>query len=161
VKRFPTGSYGRQRLQFFPAPFKAPLRTFAVLVFAWQEDRVVVCDIEDRGWSIPSGRVEANESSLDAAHRESHEEAGVSLDRVQYIGCYHISERREVRWADCFAAKVAGVGEIEMTQESHGMKLVTIEELPTLYHLWNPLTEAVFKYSYEVVQRLTDRRCAK
>lgn len=159
MKRFPTGSFGRQRLQFFPAPFKAPLRTFAVLVFAWQDDRVVICDIEDRGWCIPSGRVEPDENSAEAARRESLEEAGIQLDRVQYIGCYHISERREVRWADCYAAKVQEVGEIGMTQESREMRLVTIEELPTLYHLWNPLTEAVFKYSYEVVQRLSDKRC--
>lgn len=160
MKRFPSGSYGRQRLQFFPAPFKAPLRTFAVLVFAWQEDRVVICDIEDRGWCIPSGRVEASETSADAARRESIEEAGVQLDRLQYIGCYHISERREVRWADCYAAKVQEVGEIGMREESREMRLVRIEELPGMYHLWNPLTEAVFRYSYEVVQRLADRRCA-
>jgi 8-oxo-dGTP diphosphatase len=135
------------------------LRTFAVLVFAWQDDRVVICDIEDRGWCIPSGRVEADENSLQAAHREAQEEGGVELDRVQYIGCYQISERREVRWADCYAAKVANVGEISMKQESLGMKLVTVEELPAIYHLWNPLTEAVFHFSHEVVERLKDSRC--
>jgi 8-oxo-dGTP diphosphatase len=159
MRRFPSGTFGRQRLQFFPAPFKAPLRTFAVLVFAWQDDRVVICDIEDRGWCIPSGRVEADENSLQAAHREAQEEGGVELDRVQYIGCYQISERREVRWADCYAAKVANVGEISMKQESLGMKLVTVEELPAIYHLWNPLTEAVFHFSHEVVERLKDSRC--
>lgn len=159
MRKFPSGTFGRQRLQFFPAPFKAPLRTFAVLVFAWKEDRVVVCDIEDRGWCIPSGRVEPHEESLQAAHREAMEEGGIELARVQYIGCYNISERREVRWADCYAAKVARVGEISMTEESRGMKLLTIEELPAIYHLWNPLTEAVFQYSFEVVQRLSDVRC--
>jgi 8-oxo-dGTP diphosphatase len=159
MKRFPSGTFGRQRLQFFPAPFKAPLRTFAVLVFAWQGDRVVICDIEDRGWCIPSGRVEPSETSLEAAHREAQEEGGVELERVQYIGCYQISERREVRWADCYAAKVTNVGEISMKEESLGMRLVTVEELPAIYHLWNPLTEAVFQYSREVVQRLSDSRC--
>jgi 8-oxo-dGTP diphosphatase len=160
MKRFPSGTFGRQRLQFFPAPFKAPLRTFAVLVFAWQGDRVVICDIEDRGWCIPSGRVEADESSLEAARREAMEEGGVELERVQYIGCYHISERREVRWADCYAAKVKKIGEISMKEESLGMKLVKIEELPEIYHLWNPLTEAVFQHSFEIVQRLSDARCS-
>lgn len=160
MKRFPSGTFGRQRLQFFPAPFKAPLRTFAVLVFAWKEDRVVICDIEDRGWCIPSGRVEADENSIEAAHREAKEEGGVDLERVQYIGCYQISERREVRWADCYAAKVSNVGEISMKEESLGMKLVTVEELPAIYHLWNPLTEAVFNYSREVVKRLSDSRCS-
>jgi 8-oxo-dGTP diphosphatase len=159
MKRFPSGSFGRQRLQFFPAPFKAPLRTFAVLVFAWQGDRVVICDIEDRGWCIPSGRVEPDETSCQAAHREAMEEGGVELDRVQYIGCYQISERREVRWADCYAARVKTVGEISMKQESLEMRLVTVDELPGIYHLWNPLTEAVFHYSREVVQRLENHHC--
>lgn len=159
MRRFPSGTFGRQRLQFFPAPFKAPLRTFAVLVFAWQGDKVVICDIEDRGWCIPSGRVEPNETSLEAAHREALEEGGVELERVQYIGCYQISERREVRWADCYAARVTNVGEISMKEESLEMRLVTVEELPAIYHLWNPLTEAVFQYSRQVVERLSDSRC--
>jgi 8-oxo-dGTP diphosphatase len=159
MRRFPAGTFGRQRLLFYPAPFKAPLRTFAVLVFAWQGDKVVICDIEDRGWCIPSGRVEAGEDSLQAAHREAQEEGGVELERVQHIGCYQISERREVRWADCYAARVSNVGEISMKEESLGMKLATIAELPAIYHLWNPLTEAVFHYSHEVVERLKDSRC--
>ena len=72
MKRFPPGTYGRQRLQFFPAPFQAPLRAFAVLVFPWQDDRVLICDIEDRGWCIPSGRVEAEETSLEHTEMAAH-----------------------------------------------------------------------------------------
>jgi 8-oxo-dGTP diphosphatase len=153
VKRFPSAQYGRQRLQFFPAPFHAPLRAFAVLVFAWQDDHVLICDIEDRGWCIPSGRVEAGESSLEAGHREAQEEGGAILEFMQYIGCYHISERREVRWADCYAARVSDLVEIGMAEESKGRKLVTMDELPNIYHVWNPLTEMVFRHSHDVVHR--------
>lgn len=159
MRRFPSGAFGRQRLQFYPAPFKSPLKPFAVLVFAWEGDRVVICQIEDRGWCIPSGRVEAGESPCEAAIREAREEAGIELDRVQYIGSYQISERSEVRWADCFAAKVCSIGEIGNKQESLDMKLVTMDELPAIYHLWNPLIESIFQYSSEVVERLKDRRC--
>lgn len=153
VRRFPTGQYGRQRLQFFPAPYRAPLRSFAGLVFPWQGDRVLVCDIAGRGWCIPSGRVEPNETSLEAVKREALEEAGAVLCDVQYIGCYHISERREVRWADCYVAQVADLVEIGMKQESFGRRLCTLEELPEIYHLWNPLTEMVFEHSREVLER--------
>jgi 8-oxo-dGTP diphosphatase len=158
VKRFPSAQYGRQRLQFFPAPFRAPLRAFAVLVFPWDGERVLICDIEDRGWCIPGGRVEAGETSLEAAHREAVEEGGVILENVQYIGCYHISERREVRWAECYAARVGQLVEIGMTEESKGRKLVTLAELPALYHIWNPLTDMVFQYSREVVERTLARK---
>jgi 8-oxo-dGTP diphosphatase len=153
VKKFPSGVYGRQRLQFFPAPFRAPLRAFAALVFPWVEDQVVICDIVGRGWCIPSGRVEPNETSAEAVRREALEEGGIVLSCLQYIGCYHISERREVRWADCYAAHVAELGEIGMAEESKERRLVRLDELPELYHNWSELTSMVFEHSAEVLRR--------
>jgi 8-oxo-dGTP diphosphatase len=155
--RFPVGKYGRQTLQFFPAPFRAPLRAFAVLVFPWKEEQVLICDIDGRGWCIPSGRVEPSETSDEAVRREALEEAGAVLSDLQYIGCYKITEKREVRWADCYAAHVSSLVDIGMTAESFGRKFVSLSELPEVYHLWNPLTEMVFCHSQEVLRR-TDRR---
>ena len=157
MKRFPTGQYGRQSLQFFPAPFHAPLRAFAGLVFPWDGDRVLVADICERGWCIPSGRVEPSETSLEAVRREALEEAGAVLKDIQYIGCYQISERQEIRWADCYVAMIERLEEIGMKEESKGRRLVTLEELPAIYHLWNPLTQKVFEHSLEVLARGTSR----
>ncbi|HEY0867778.1 MAG TPA: NUDIX domain-containing protein [Fimbriimonas sp.] len=153
VKRFPSGEYGRQRLVFHPAPFRAPLRAFAGLVFPWHEDKVLLCNIDGRGWCIPSGRVEPNETSLQAVHREALEEAGAILCGVQYIGCYHVIERREVRWIDCYAARIKELVEIGMQEESLGRYFAALDELPQLYHLWNPLTEMVFRHSMEILDR--------
>ncbi len=158
MKNFPPGTYGRQRLQFFPAPFRAPLRAFVGLVFPWDGEKVLVCDIEGRGWCIPSGRVEPMESSLEAVRREALEEGGAVLKDVQYIGCYRISERREIRWADCYVARVASLVEIGMQEESKGRQLVTMDELPAIYHLWTPLTKLVFEHSREVLKR-GERAC--
>lgn len=158
MRRFPSGQYGRQRLQFYPAPFRAPLRAFAGLVFPWQGDQVLICDIEGRGWCIPSGRVEPFETSLEAIKREALEEAGAVLDDIQYIGCYHITERREVRWADCYAAHVVELVEIGMQEESLGRMYARMEELPAIYHLWNPLTEMVFEHSREVLGRCPKKK---
>ena len=153
MKRFPTGEYGRQRLEFFPAPRKAPLRAFAALVFPWVEDRVVICDIAGRGWCIPSGRVEPNESSMEAVRREAAEEAGVEFCAVHYIGCYRITEKSEVRWADCFTARVKCLAEISMPEESRGRRIVSLDELPPIYHLWNELTERVFVHAQAALAR--------
>jgi 8-oxo-dGTP diphosphatase len=153
VKRFPCGQYGRQKLNFFAAPYRPPIRAFAALVFPWCDDRVLVCDIADRGWSIPSGRVEPFETSIDAARREAVEEAGALLADLQYIGCYQITERQEVRWADCFVARVCDLEEIRMPEESLGRRLCTLSELAQIYHLWNDLTEAVFLHSREILER--------
>jgi 8-oxo-dGTP diphosphatase len=157
MRRFPTGQYGRQRLQFFPAPFRAPLRAFAALVFPWEGERVLIANIEGRGWCIPSGRVEPAETSREAVVREAMEETGAQLLDVQYIGCYHISERREVRWADCYVARVGELGDIGRPDESKGRRFATLQELPAMYHLWNPLTRMVFEHSYEILQRAISR----
>lgn len=153
MSRFPSGKYGRQRLEFFPAPFRAPLRAFAALVFPWHEGHVLICNIADRGWCIPSGRVEPNESSLEAAVREAREEAGAILEDVLYLGCYRITERGEIRWADVYASRVKELVEMPEGFESIGRQTLPLSELPEVYHLWNPLTEAVFKYSEEILKR--------
>ena len=153
MRRFPAGQYGRQRLQFFPAPFHAPIRAFAGLVFPWDGDKVLVADICERGWCIPSGRVEPTESSLEAVRREALEEAGAVLKDIQYIGCYQITERQEVRWADCYVAHIDRLEEIGMQEESQGRRLVSLEELPGMYHLWNELTKMVFEHSKEILER--------
>lgn len=151
--KFPSGKYGRQRLEFHPAPFRAPLRAFASLVFPWQGDQVLLCNICDRGWCIPSGRVEPGESSQCAALREAKEEAGAILSQMLYLGCYRITERSEVRWADVYVAQVDELCDMDPQFESIGRTWVTIEQLPEIYHLWTPLTEALFCHSRTVLTR--------
>jgi 8-oxo-dGTP diphosphatase len=158
LKKFPIGPYGRQKLQFYPAPFRAPLRAFAGLVFPWLDEKILLCDIEDRGWCIPSGRVEPNETSLEAVIRECLEEGGAELEDVQYIGCYQISERQEIRWADVYTARVLKLGEITMKEESLGRQLVSMDDLPAIYHLWTPLTEMVFEHAREIMDRCESHR---
>jgi 8-oxo-dGTP diphosphatase len=123
------------------------------LVFPWRGEKVLVCDIADRGWCIPSGRVEPAESSLDAVRREAVEEGGAMLECLQYIGCYQITERNEVRWADCYVAHVGGLGDIQVIEESKGRRFMTLDDLAEHYHVWNELTEQVFRFSYEVYAR--------
>lgn len=153
LKKFPSGSYGRQTLQFHPAPYKAPLRAFAALVFPWRGEEILLCNIEDRGWCIPSGRVEAYESSLDAVHREAMEEAGAVLEAIQYIGCYRIQEKSEIRWADVFTARVADLKEITVPEESLGRQFCTMDDLPTTYYQWDEQTKMVFEHALGIMRR--------
>ena len=142
---------------FHAAPYRAPLRAFAALVFCWHEEHVLLCDIEDRGWCIPSGRVEPFEEPLEAARREAVEEAGAILRDIQYLGCYRVTERREVRWLDVFVAEVDSLCEISCPQESRGRQFVTPDQLPEIYYNWSPLIAEVFSYSQEVMKRLRSR----
>ncbi|MBA4293462.1 hypothetical protein C0431_10900 [bacterium] len=152
--RFPVGKYGNQTMEFFPAPYRAPLRAFAALVFPWQQEKILIADIYERGWCIPSGRVEPGEESQAAAIREAKEEAGAILGCTAYIGCYRMASPVEVRWADVFVAEVKTLSDITHTDESSGRKFCTLDELPDCYHLWNPLTEAVFNHSLTILNRM-------
>jgi 8-oxo-dGTP diphosphatase len=150
-QKFSPGTYGKQKLQFMPAPFKAPLRAFASLVFPWRGEEILLCDIEDRGWCIPSGRVEAFETSREAAQREALEEAGAILGPLHYLGCYRITEKSEVRWADVHVAEVCELQEITMPQESLGRKFVHKSQLSNEYYEWCELTSQVFDHAYRVI----------
>ncbi|HCE00367.1 MAG TPA: hypothetical protein DER07_04940 [Armatimonadetes bacterium] len=157
MRRFPSGRYRKQVLQFFPAPFRPPLRPFVVLVFAWSGDRVLVCQIEDRGWCVPSGRIEPQEHPEDAARREAMEEGGAVLGDLLYLGTYQMREGSNVRWASCYVCELQSLGPIPEWTESTGCRLLRLEELPGVYHIWNQLTEQVFRYSFEVLQRHRQR----
>lgn len=86
--------------------------------------------------------------------REAVEEGGAVLRQVQYIGCYRVTERKELRWLDVFVAEVDSLGEIGCPDESLGRKLVSEDELPGLYYNWSPLIAEVFDHSRDVINRM-------
>lgn len=151
------GKWGQQTLNFYPAPYRAPVRAFAALLFPWSGSKILVCDILDRGWCVPSGRVEPSESSLDAALREAREEAGAEVGDSQYIGCYRIADKTQIRWADCYVGRVVTLGEIGKPEESRGCTLMDLAQMAEHYHLWNDLTEQVVAHSFAVLTRAERR----
>jgi 8-oxo-dGTP diphosphatase len=151
--RFPCGRWGKRQLIFHPAPFHPPFRPFAAMVFVWDNDRTLLCRIPGRGWCIPSGRVEGNETGEDAAIREAYEEGGVVVDNLRYLGCYQITERNATIWAEAFTATVDKFVDIPEESESRARLLVDQDDLPCCYHFWDPLAEAVFEHAKDVVSR--------
>ncbi|MBL8069123.1 MAG: NUDIX hydrolase [Armatimonadetes bacterium] len=145
---FPTAVLSEGRLDFFPVPFQPPAPTFAVVVFAWQEESVLLAEIPGRGWCVPSGRVEIGERPDQTAIRETFEETGAVIAPPSLIG-YNRWESvgSALRWVAVFAARVESLGSIPKGSESAGRSLCPLAGLPKTYYLWNPLTEAVFRYS--------------
>lgn len=113
----------------------------------------MLCNICNRGWTIPSGRVEGGEEGLQAALREAYEEAGAHAKNIRYMGCYRICDGKNTRWAEVYVGEIAELVEIPEKSESSGRRLVSRDELPTVYHDWSELFEKMFDYSYEVLQR--------
>ena len=151
--KFPCGRWGRRQLVFHPAPAHPPFRPFAAMVFVWQGDRTLLCRIPGRGWCIPSGRVEGTETGEEAARREAFEEGGVLIDDLRYLGCYQITERNAVLWAEAFTARAVDFVDIPEESESNARLLVDRDDLPCCYHFWDPLAEAVFEHAHSVAFR--------
>ncbi len=153
MRKFPASHWNKKQLEFWPAPERPPFRPFAAMMFVWNGDEAVIAYIPGRGWSIPSGRLEPGEDGLSAALRETYEEIGVKAKNVTYLGCYRITEPKSVRWAEVFVGEVDDWLEIPPHSESSDRQQVSIENLPNVYHIWNPLFEQLFAYSKEVLSR--------
>lgn len=153
MRRFPSGKWGGNTLEFWPAPQHAPFRPFAAMMFIWKDEEVLLCKIPGRGWCIPSGRVEPNEEPKQAAIRESYEEAGARLKNIRYLGAYRISSKREIKWAETFVGELDILEEIPVESEAEDRLFVSLSEIPNIYHIWNPLFEKLFPYSLEVLKR--------
>jgi 8-oxo-dGTP diphosphatase len=153
MKKFPVDHQGNQTMEFFPTPFNSPFPPFAALSFIWHGDQVVLANITKRGWCVPSGRIEPNETPAQTAIRESQEEAAAIIKNPITIGSFKITTESKVVWAAAFAANLDSLQEFRPTEETTDRKLFTRDELPEIYYLWNPLTEAVFQHAFDCLKR--------
>ena len=151
---FPTVRWKNERATFVPAQSEdeepAGVPRPAALVFPFYGDRVVLADIETRGWCIPSGHLEAGETAEDAVRRESIEEAGAVLGRVLYVGYFILTDigSGAVRHAPTFIAEVSAIGAIPDGTESRGAYLAPVEDIAAMYFAWDDLLAGVFAHAY-------------
>ena len=131
-------------------------RLWAVLLFVFYGDKVALADIDGRGLTIPSGRIEPGETLDEAAVREAWEETGADLDpqRRRLIGCYRLTPRTgehagKTRYCPVFAAEAFGFAPLPAGSESRGLVLAAWEDVADLYFTWDPLMAAVFDYARE------------
>ena len=97
--------------------------------------------------------MEGTETGEEAARREAFEEGGVLIDDLRYLGCYQISERNAVLWAEAFTARAVDFVDIPKESESNARLQVDRDDLPCCYHFWDPLAEAVFEHAHNVAFR--------
>ncbi|MCS6830675.1 MAG: NUDIX domain-containing protein [Armatimonadota bacterium] len=147
--RFPTVCWHEKQVTFRPRRTWRGLEpVYAVLLFAFFGGRVVLCDIERRGWSIPSGHLQPGETPEQAIRREAREEAGIVLDKIQPLGVYVLTDSAGGQWyAPVFVGEVAHFTSIPDSSESHGILLMPPEDVQEVYHLWDPLIAEVFHYA--------------
>ncbi len=147
--KFPTVRWHEKLVTFRPRRTWRGLQpVYAVLLFAFFGDRVVLSDIEGRGWSVPSGHLQEGETPEQAIRREAQEEAGIVLNKMEPLGVYLLQEADGTRWyAPVFIGEVAHFMAIPDSSESHGVLLIPPEDVQEVYHLWDPLIAQVFQYA--------------
>ena len=117
----------------------------------------MLADIATRGWCIPSGHVEAGETFEEAVRREAWEETGATLGRVAYLGRFILTdlESGETRHAPTFIGEVQGFSSgLPTGSDSRGMQMANVEDIASLYFVWDELLAAVFAFAQEQKQRL-------
>lgn len=126
----------------------------AALVFPFYGDRVALADIATRGWCIPSGHIEPEETPEDAVRREAQEEAGVTLGETRCIGYFVLTdaETSNIRYAPTYVGSVQALGEVPAGSESRGRQLVPVEDVAGMYFAWDDLLASVFTYAYDIKQ---------
>lgn len=152
---FPTVVWHGRQVTFRPRrTWRGLERIYAVLLFAFFGDRVVLSDIEGRGWSIPSGHILPDETPEAAIRREAMEEAGIVLSQLHPLGVYLLQESNGSVWhAPVFLGEVAHLYPLPEGSESRGVLLIPVEAVQEVYHFWDPLVESVFRYAMEQYQQ--------
>lgn len=153
--RFPTVVWHGRQVTFRPRrTWRGLQQVYAVLLFAFFGERLVLSDIEGRGWSIPSGHIQQGETPEEAIRREAREEAGIVLSQLHPLGAYLLREADGTEWhAPVFWGEVAHLYPLPDDTESRGILLIPPEEVQEVYHFWDPLVEAVFRYAREQYER--------
>ena len=114
-----------------------PLELHAFALVLVRRDQRVLVVRETRhggGWYLPAGRVEPGESLMDAAVRETLEEAGVPITLEGVVRVEYTPVGRSVRVRAIFTARPSDDTPPKSVPDEHTeeARFVTLEELATL-----------------------------
>ena len=118
------------------------------LLFGVFENRLLLVDVDQRGWSVPGGHIDPGETEEQALIREVKEEAGATVQNLQPFGIYEFRKDEETpvhAVVTTYTGDVTHFEPISLDMESRGIMLVPLEQVHRFYYTWNPLFEAVFK----------------
>ncbi|MFM7322832.1 MAG: NUDIX domain-containing protein [Armatimonadota bacterium] len=156
--RFPTVRWGDDTVDFQPGDPDGGPAPFAVLVFPFYGDRVVLADIAGRGWCVPSGRIEPGETEESAVRREALEEAGIVLGDLHLLGTYRFRRiGAPDRVSRAYVAAVEGVEPFTPGAESLGRHWFAVEDVAEHYCMRDALLDAVFDLAWRMRELLLPR----
>jgi len=83
-------------------------------------------------WGVPGGARDSHEDAVSAALREAGEETGVPPDRVRVVGEVPGVEHVDWSYVYVLAVEVEPVGSLTLTEESHELRWVPVDDVAAL-----------------------------
>ena len=100
-------------LSFEKSAFVIPSKH--ILVLANQEDKLLLTQHPKRGYEFPGGKVEGNETLIEAALRETYEETGARISNIEWLAEYIVHDLKPF----CKTVYRANVDQIDENFEMH------------------------------------------
>lgn len=147
------------RVEFFPGTAFPELPVTAVKIYVFQDNELLLTNINARGWDLPGGHVEPGETPEQAIVRELHEETGAQVKRLRFIGYLKITNEkanernRKYPKVSCilvykgYEATLDGNHSFQL--EASESKFVPLDQLPQIHHDWNDAKAHVADYVFK------------
>ncbi|MDJ0759315.1 MAG: NUDIX domain-containing protein [Woeseiaceae bacterium] len=151
---------GRVRIEWH-GPVATEMPVTGAHGFCFHDGRVLVCEIPQRGLTIPGGHIDEGESPADCLVREASEEASVDLTDLKLLGFIEADHRQNRDFAGqypmrsvqaIYRANVDVVHAFGCRHESTRRQFVEITDLPSVHHEWNAVLQAALDAALESVQ---------
>ncbi|HHT9138689.1 MAG TPA: NUDIX domain-containing protein [Candidatus Wunengus sp. YC60] len=114
--------------------------------------RQIIISKAPRGWGLPGGHRELNESAEDCARREALEEAAIQLGKLTLVGHWIVRKEFEseynqsyppIAYQLLFLAEVTAVLQFIPNHEITERASVTFDELKSLHHNYDSVKDII------------------
>ncbi|OME92262.1 MULTISPECIES: NUDIX domain-containing protein [Paenibacillus] len=99
-------------------------------VLAFQEDALLLTNLNERGWDIPGGHIEPGETPMEAMKRELYEETGALIESPHVLGyelirLYNKPENYKYPYPESYmvfySARIIRLDDFQNTYETYGI----------------------------------------
>jgi 8-oxo-dGTP diphosphatase len=131
--------------------------------FCFFNEKLLLVDLENRGWDFPGGHLEAHEHPELAFKREAMEEGYVEGE-CQFLGAVEVDHQENPNWDETSPYPIVGyqmfyrmditkLHNFEGKHESMQRILIDTSEVETYYKDWPSMYQTILEHSKQLVNK--------